>query len=151
MFRKPIIALVLCIVLVLFAYSMVAAQGQSGLTIPQQATTPVPNLPLSGDQTGTCPMMSGDGSMSGMNMTGMSGMNMSGTGGMSGMQGTNMNGMPGMGASGMSNSPMYLSAPWYTNPWLMLGWVVLLVVVSAIAVGLILGIRWLVRRPKTVS
>ena len=147
MFRKPIIALVLCIVFVLVAYNMVAAQGQSGLTIPQQATTPVPGLPLSGDQTGTCPMMSGDGSMSGMgNMQGMSGMQ-----GMTGMQGTNMNGMPGMGTSGMSNSPMYLSAPWYTNPWLMLGWVVLLVVVSAIVVGSVLGIRWLVRHPKTVS
>jgi hypothetical protein len=111
--------------------------------------TPIPDLPLSGTQSGTCPMMSGTdmtgmGNMSGMQgMQGMSGMGMSGMSGMNGMSG--MQEMPGM--NGMTSYPN----PWYSDPWWLLGWVLLTLVVLAILAGAVYGFLQIIRRSKSVQ
>jgi hypothetical protein len=176
MFRKSIIAVVLGVTLLFLFFTLVSAQGQkdvyqTDMNTPTAAplpvdSTPVPDLPLSGAQsgTGTCPMMSGTsmtgtGNMSGMgNMTGMQGMSGMNMGNMSGMQGMqnmpagtmNMGGMAGMNMTNM-NSPMAAYAtPWYSNPWLMLGWVVLVLVVLAVLAGIVLTVQTLKRRSEAV-
>jgi flagellar basal body-associated protein FliL len=184
MYRKAIISLVLCVAVLLAISTLVSAQGDSqpGNQMDMGTPTPVPadaatpalplagDLPLTGSQTGNCPMMrgmgmSGSGNMTGMNMGNMSGMQMGDMSGMSGMTGTQgmsgmsgmqgmsgMSGMQGMqgmsGMNGMAMSGAMYTVPWYSNPWLMLGWLLLIVTVIAITVGIFLGIRWLFRKPK---
>jgi hypothetical protein len=180
MFRKSIIAVVLGVALLLLFFTLVSARGQEDVyqmdmntptPLPAEST-PVPELPLAGAQSGTCPMMSGNsmtgsGNMSGMGMNGMagmqgmSGMDMSGMQGMSGMNMDNMSGMQGMqnmpagmmsmnGMSGMNNPMVTYSTPWYSNPWLMLGWVLLILVFLTILAGIVFGLQTLRRRSKAV-
>jgi hypothetical protein len=185
MYKKIIISLIVSVCLLTLVTILASAQGanqgayQMDMSTPTPTLppepTPVSDLPLSGDvpltgaQTGTCPMMSGT-DMTGMNMGGTTGMNMNGMagmqgtsnmggmsgmnmGGMAGMQGMSgmqgMNSMQGMGPTGMTGSPMYYSTPWYANPWWLLGWVLLILVMSAILAGLGLGIRGLIRSRQT--
>jgi len=175
MFRKSIIAVVLGVALLFLFFTLVSAQGQKevyqmDMTTPTATplvveSTPVPDLPLSGAQsgTGTCPMMSGTGSgnMSGMgmgNMTGMQGMSGMNMGNMSGMQGmqnmpggmTNMGGMAGMNMSSMNGPMAAYATPWYSNPWLMLGWVLLVLVVLATLAGIVFTVQTLRRRAEAV-
>ena len=165
MYKKIILALIVSVGLITLVTILASAQGANQRAYQMDMNTPIPtlppeptpvaDLPLSGDvpltgaQTGTCPMMSGEG-MAGMNMGGAAGMNMNG---ISGMQGTSnmggMSGMQGMGPSGMTNSPMYLATPWYANPWWLLGWVLLILAVLAILAGLGFGIRGLIRSRQT--
>jgi hypothetical protein len=175
MFRKHMLALVLCVTLLLTISTLAAAQGQNELAFQDgmgmETATPQPiptavadlplsgNLPLAGAQTGTCPMMGGDTSgMSGMSGAGMAGM--SGTSGMNGMAGMNINGTTGMsGMSGMSGVPGQgmvdlertgFNAWLYSlpNPWYLLGWVLLTLILAAILAGAALGIIQLLRRPQ---
>ncbi len=167
MFRKSIISLVLCAALLLIISTLAVAKGgglginQAGMETPtlmaESQPTPFPDLPLSGAQSGTCPMMGGGGmtgSMSGMSTGGMAGMNMSGTSGMtgmSGMQGTagmSMGAMSGMNATGMNGMAMNLSTPWYNNPWLLLGWVLLALITTGILIGIIFGVKLAIQRSK---
>src|SRR5512144_189590 len=117
MFRKSIIAIVLSIALLFIVVTLANAQepGQAvnQMDMPTATATAAPeatpapatdlprcgDLPLSGAQSGTCPMMSGSG------MTGM-GTGMGNMAGMQGMSGTGMNGMSGMGMNGMSGGMM---------------------------------------------
>jgi hypothetical protein len=171
MFRKSIIAVVLSIALLFIVVTLANAQepGQAihQMDMPTATATAAPeatpatdvplsgDLPLSGAQSGTCPMMSGSG------MTGM-GTGMGNMAGMQGMSGTGMNGMSGMGMNGMSGGMMNMEGmsgmngtmagypvPWYSNPWWLLGWVLLALVVLAILFGAAYGLIQLTRRSKS--
>ena len=163
MFLKRIIAIVLCTALLLIVSTLAIAKGggqginQAGMETPtlmvESQPTPFPDLPLSGAQTdmGTCSMMSAGG-MTTDTMSGMSAGGMTGMSGMSGMQGTsgmNMGTMSGVNMAGMDDPMMnYYATPWYSNPWLLLGWVLLALIVVAILIGIVFGVRLIMRRSK---
>lgn len=165
MFRKVLTSLFLAIGLLIIVTIFAAAQGsrpkisQMDMSTPTATAalepTPVPelplnsNLPLSGAQTGTCPMMNGTG----MDMTGMSGMGM-GSMGMGGMMGgmSGMQGMTGMtGMTGMSSTMTAYAVPWYNDPWQILGWILVVLVTGGILFGLVVGVKAILGRPKPVQ
>ena len=80
--------------------------------------------------------------MTGMNGTGMTGMN--GTGSMSG---TGMSAMAGMNAMpGMNGAVTVASQQWWEDPWRLLGWSLLILVTIAGLFAVVAGYRWLANR-----
>lgn len=165
MLRKSIVSLVLCIALLLIAITLVSAQtpgqaaGQMDMSTPTATALPeatpaadLPlagsgDLPLSGTQTGTCPMMNGTSTTGMGNMGGMQGMSGMGMNGMSGGM-MNMGGMPGMNMSGSMSS---IPVPWYSDPWWLLGWVLLTLVTLAILFAAAYGLIQLTRRSRSAQ